>query len=60
MTVQLDALLSAIPLELRPASAPFSPQSFVRHNGQAPADYLDAIARYRGRAGDMGAAYLDV
>lgn len=60
MTASLDALLSAIPLELRPAGAPFSVDSFVRHNGQAPADYLDAFSRYRGGAGDVGAAYLDV
>jgi len=60
MTAQLDALLSAIPLELRPANVPFSADLFVHHNGQAPADYLEAFTRYQGGAGDVGTSYVDV
>lgn len=60
MNIQLDALLSAIPLERRAADVPFSAEVFVQHNGLAPTDYLEAFARYRGGAGDVGAAYLDL
>ena len=60
MTAKLDALLSAIPLALRPETAPFSPEVFVRQNGQAPPDYLQTFARYQGGAGEVGTAYLDL
>ncbi len=60
MPAQLDALLAAIPLTLRPASAPFAAETFVHHNGQAPADYLDAFTRYRGGAGQVGMSYVDI
>ena len=60
MTAELDALLLAIPLAPRPATAPFSPEVFVHQNGQAPPDYLQAFARYQGSAGEVGMAYLDL
>jgi hypothetical protein len=60
MTGQLDTFLSAVSLELRSADVPFSAGLFMRHNGQAPSDYLEAFTRYRGWAGDVGKAYLDV
>jgi hypothetical protein len=60
MTAELDALLLAIPLEQRPKTAPFSAEVFVRQNGQASPDYLQAFARYKGGAGEVGAANLDL
>ncbi len=60
MTAELDALLIAIPLALRPETSPFSPDVFVQQNGQAPLDYLQASARYQGGAGEVGTAYLDL
>ena len=60
MTARLDALLLAIPLALRPETAPFSPEGFVHQNGHAPPDYLQAFARYQGGAGEVGTAYLDL
>ena len=60
MTAKLDALLLAIPLELRPEIVPFSPEVFLHQNGQAQSDYLQAFARYQGGAGEVGTAYLDL
>jgi hypothetical protein len=60
MTAELDALLLAIPLALRPETSRFSPEVFVHQNGPAPPDYLQAFARYQGGAGQVAAAYLDL
>ena len=60
MTAELDALLLTIPLELRPETSPFSSEVFVQQNGQAPPDYFQAFARYKGGAGEVGKAYLDL
>ncbi|GAB2470157.1 hypothetical protein GCM10011375_41020 [Hymenobacter qilianensis] len=60
MTAELDALLFALPLMPRPESSPFNAEGFVHQNGQAPPEYLQAMARYQGGAGQVGTAYLDL
>jgi hypothetical protein len=47
MTAELDALLLAIPLALRPETSRFSPEVFVHQNGPAPPDYLQALLAIR-------------